>query len=81
MLEFREYEDKDYSSVVKLIKDSFDHDVTEINSDPNVYSLVGVLDGEVVSYLDITYCNIAFTYIIYFIIINRINFFFCSYIK
>lgn len=56
MLEFREYEDKDYSSVVKLIKDSFDHDVTKIENDPNVYKLVGVLDNEVVSYLDITFC-------------------------
>ena len=36
MLEFREYEDKDYSSVVKLIKDSFDHDVTKIEDDPRV---------------------------------------------
>ena len=70
MLEFREYEDNDYANVVKLIKDSFDIDVSNIDSDPNVYRLVGVLDNEVVSYLDITYCldvirNYKYSYINY----------------
>ena len=56
MLEFREYEDKDFTSVAKLINDSFDIAVNKVEYDPNVYKLVGVLDGEVVSYLDITFC-------------------------
>ena len=55
---FVKYEDKYKNEVINLINKSFDnYDITDILEDDNVIGLVGLINDQVVSYLNITICT------------------------
>ena len=55
---FVKYENKYKEKVINLIHKSFSsHNITDILEDDRVLGIVGLIDDEVVSYLNITFCT------------------------